>query len=661
MRTLKSLLAAVLTVVMIATLSVSAFAAYEEIAYSDVDERYGTTLSDVNTIYIKFADALGVVSALKNDTFLPEVKITRGEAIKIVYRMLHDDYDELKDYSSTNTDFDENGDSGDISDISLLKPYLAWAIDYQLINSLYVPDNKFQPDTYITGEEFITLITKAVGISTEEDNEEAYKAFQDEVLAGSEVDASSETVNREQAAVIVARAMVYDPEAGISEDTFIEFKDFDGKPLNSLSTKIYGCAVTDLTIRATRQTPLNFDLTEDVLLSNGAQFSTDADLSSCIGYPIRVVYMDKNGSGTFTDEEQVITYELQSPIRVTCSLADASFYNNRYFTAAVDGTTYSVYPQSVLYLNGDVWPDDSIFDLSQLVSEYPANANNINPSKLKARPNMTFTFIQTGSTFVDLVLAEEWIPAKVTNVSDNWITIRSYYDSNLVTYEDKDLVMNGLANLRPGDYVNYYESNGKLHLSAGSIALLDEYSVDENSVLNGKAAADEKAAAYTPHYYVNKNNRPVSAMTGQAVAILDSTRTTYLAVEEVIAEKEVAVQILNALPSADGLTYSVYAGDLKTGEIYEMTVDTDRINTAIGYIRPLDYYTFDVTAGGKVNLYAIDQLEVTAIESEDYFIVGGEDKYLKTRDYTDDSEAPIAGTVTLWLDHNNGVWAAYAN
>ncbi len=654
-------MAAVLTVVMIATLSVSAFAAYEEIAYSDVDERYGTTLSDVNTLYIKFADALGVVSALKNDTFLPEVKITRGEAIKIVYRMLHDDYDELKDYSSTNTDFDENGDSGDISDISLLKPYLAWAMDYQLINSQYVPDNKFQPDTYITGEEFITLVTKAVGISTEEDNAEAYEAFQDEVLTGSEVDASSETVNREQAAVIVARAMVYDPEAGISEDTFIEFKDFDGKPLNSLSTKIYGCAVTDLTIRATRQTPLNFDLTEDVLLSNGAQFSTDADLSSCIGYPIRVVYMDKNGSGTFTDEEQVITYEMQSPIMVKCSLADASFYNHSYFTAAIEGTTYSVYPQSILYLNGDVWPGDPIYRLSQLVSEYPANANNINPSKLKARPNMTFTFIQTGSTYVDLVLAEEWIPAKVTNVSDNWITIRSYYDSSLLTYEDKDLVMTGLANPNPGDYVNYYESNGKLHLTAGSVAIMDEYSMNENTSLTGKATAEETATTYTPHYYLNKNTRPVSELTGQAVAILDSTRTTYLAVEEVIAEKEVAVQLTSVVPAADGLTYEIKAEDLKTREIHELTVDVDRIHTALGAINPGDYYTFDVTAGGKVNLYAVDQLEVTAIESEDYFIVGGENKYLKTRDYVDDSEAPIAGTVTLWLDHNNGVWAAYTN
>ncbi|MBQ8599836.1 MAG: S-layer homology domain-containing protein [Clostridia bacterium] len=659
MRTLKSLLAAVLMVVMIASLSVSAFAVYEEITYDDVDERYGTTLSDVNTVYIKFADALGIVSALKNDTFLPELTITRGEAVKIAYRMLHDDYDELSEYGSTNTDFDENGDEGDISDISLLKPYLAWAMDYQLINSEYVTDKKFQPNANITGEEFITLIAKTVGISTEEDNADAYTAFQDEVLTGSEVDASSETVNREQAAVIVARAMVYDPNGSISEETFVEFKDFDGNPLNSLSTKIYGCTVTDQTIRATRETPLNFEVTEDVLLSNGAQFSVDADLSSCIGFPIRVVYMDKDGSGTITDDEQVITYEIPAPIVVECTLPDITFYGHSYFTASIEGTTYSVYPQSTLYLNGDIWPGDAVYRLSEVVSQYSGTTSVTGANK--ARPNLKFTFVQTGTTYVDLVLAEEWIPGKVVNVSENYISILNYYNNNLMTYEDKDIAAAGLANPQPGDFVNFYESNGKLHITAGSTVVLDEYGLTDTDILSGKGAEETAATTYVPHYFMSKSGRPVSEMTGPVIAVLDSTRTTYLAVEEVMKTKEAAIQIESLTPAADGMSYNIVARERETGNTVNLTVDTDRISNATGEINPGDWYTYATTAGGKVNLYGVDRLQVTAIESDDYFIVGNEVKYLKTADYTDDSEAPIAGTVTLWLDHNNAVWAAYVN
>ena len=158
MRTLKSLVAAVLAVVMILCLSVSAFAAYEEITYDDVSEMYGTTLSGVNTVYIKFADKLGIVPSLTDGSFNPSGLISRIEALKIAYRMLHYQYDELANYANVNTDFDEAGSEGDISDVYMLKSYIAWAMDYQLINSQYVTDKKFEPTANITGEEFMEIL-----------------------------------------------------------------------------------------------------------------------------------------------------------------------------------------------------------------------------------------------------------------------------------------------------------------------------------------------------------------------------------------------------------------------------------------------------------------------------------------------------------------------
>lgn len=652
------MLAAVLTVVMIASLSVSAFAAYENITYDDVDEMYGTTLSNINTTYIKFVDSLGIISGTKNGNFMPEVNVTRGEALKIAYRMLHGTYDELEEYSMENTPFDENGDEGDINDVSLLKPYLAWALDYQLINSEYVPNNKFESNKNITGEEFITLITKTLGISVEEDNEDNYKAFQEAVLDGSELDASSQSVNREQAAVIVARAMIYDPEIEPSEDLFATFADMDGNRLNCLATNVYGCSVTELTVRATRETPLTYKVTEDVLLSNGTEISVDADFSSYIGYPINVIYTDLDGSNTFTSDEKMLSYEILSPLVGKFSLSDVKMFDHAYFTAT-GSTAFYVYPQAMMYLNGDVWPTDEIYDLNSLPVAFGK------PASLKTvtnRPNLEFTFVQNSMANVDVVMAKEWIPGRVMAVTDNYVSVLSYYNSDLLTYEDKDLVLNQIVNLKAGDYVNYFESNGKLHLSAGTVAELETYSINEEGSLVGKTAGENgEKVSYIPHLYKSKSAAPIEAMTGNVIAVLDSTGTTFLTVEEKMVTEETAIELMSATFSQDNATVTVKGRDWATGEEVNLTVETDRIETLNGELNttPGNVYTYAKTAGGKVNMYAVDRVEMTVIESEDYFIVGGEQKYLKASTYTDDSEAPIVGNVTLLIDHNKAVWAAY--
>lgn len=658
MRSLKSLLAAVLTVVMIASLSVSAFAAYENITYDDVDEMYGTTLSNINTTYIKFVDSLGIISGTKNGNFMPEMNVTRGEALKIAYRMLHGTYDELEDYSMENTPFDENGDEGDISDVSLLKPYLAWALDYQLINSEYVPNKKFESNKNITAEEFITLITKTLGISVEEDNEDTYKAFQEAVLDGSELDASAQVVNREQAAIIVARAMVYDPEIETSEDLLTTFADMDGNRLNCLATNVYGCNVTELIVRATRETPLNYKVTEDVLLSNGTEISVDADFSSYIGYPINLIYTDLDGSDTFTPDEKMLSYEILSPLVGKFSLSDVKMFDHAYFTAT-GSTAFYVYPQAMMYLNGDVWPSDPIYDLNSLPTLYGK------PASLKTvtnRPNLEFTFVQNSMANVDVVMAKEWIPGRVMAVTDNYVSIFSYYTNDLLTYEDKDLVLNQVANIKTGDYINYYEGNDKLYLSEGTIAELATYKINEEGNLVGKTPGENGInVSYTPHLYKNLNMDPIEGMTGDVIAVLDSTGKTFLAVEEKIVTEETAIELMSATFAQDNATVTVKGRDWTTGEEVTLTVETDRIETLNGELdtTPGNVYTYAKTAGGKVNMYAVDRVEMTAIESEDYFIVGGEQKYLKAPTYTDDSEAAIVGKVTLLIDHNKAVWAAY--
>lgn len=658
MRTIKSLLAAIMAVVMVVCMSVSAFAAYEEIVYDDVHEMYGTTLSEVNIHYIRFVDKLGVISAHTNGSFDPSGKLTRGEALKIAYRMLHYGYDELDAYRDAATSFEEM-EGGDISDIALIRSYVAWAEDYQLVSGEYVPDKKFEADRFISGEEFITLITKTCGIATGEDNASEYEEFQTVILEGSEVDASVESINREQAAIIVARAMLYDPAvASIDIEMLNNFSDFDGNLLNCLATNIYGCNVTTLTIRATENRPMNYEgVTGEVLLSNGVQADVGADLSEFIGYNIELIYLDKDHSGTFTEDEEVVTYQVASPIVNTVPLTEITVNSFSNLSGATATATFAIYANTMLYLNDDIWPVSDLYNLTKAVSV----VNFKNPTKITGRPNLQLTFIQHGSAEnADVVLATEWIPGKVMTVTNNYISVYSYYDGTVHVYDDNEVVLKNITTPKSGDYVNFYVASGKLYLTQGTVEEMEKITATTVGELDGiMDGASDSLKAYYAHSFVNKPQMKIKDVIGPVVAILDSTRTAYLAYEEKKATKDEAVEILGLTANADGETANVKVRAMDDGKETDLTVDLNRISSKDGVIDIGDLYTYYVTAGEKVVMEEIAPVKTVAIETEDYFILDGGRKVLKTAGYTSDTAAMKSGEVILYMDAYDGVWASY--
>lgn len=671
MRTLRSLMAAVLAVVMMACLSVSAFAAYEEITYDDVSEMYGTTLSGVNTVYIKFADKLGIVPSLTDGSFNPNGVVTRIDALKMAYRMLHYDYDELNAYSAVNTNFDESS-GGDITDVYALKAYIAWAQDYQLINSEYVPDNKFEPNKAITGEEFITLIAKVLGIADGTSSAEDYETALEIVLMDAEVSVSSETINREQAAVVTARAMLYDASYGdVNEDMYVNFNDYE---IDCLATRVYGCTNTQLTVRATKQRPMGYEgIISDVLFSNGVQIDLGADLSSFVGYQMDIVYMDKDSSGTFTQDEEIITYQMVSPWVTTVSLSDMSFESYAAIKASTTNGTVRLQTNSLLYLNDNLWPEDGIYKLTELAGymEFAPNTTTKPATNIDNRPNLEFTFIQqTSAETADVVLATEWIPGKIMTVTDNYIAVYSYYDNQTYVYEDNYVEMTKIANPSSGDFVNFYLSGDKMYVTEGTTALLKTYAetVDANSgeVLSVTETDSDGATStvnYKKHLFYNDSSITVSALEGRpVVAVLDTTRKTYIALEEPATTDEVLVEIRSAeLDPTD----SAYA-DI---EIYIPSTDTVKkldnvkvanISSATGVMQAGDTYTYYMTQDDVVYMHGVDPMTMTVIETEDYFITEGGKIYVKTDDYADESEEMITGKAVLTIDRYNGVRTARA-
>jgi hypothetical protein len=658
MRTIKNLLAAVLSVVMIVCMSASAFAAYEELVYEDVSEMYGTTLSDVNTQYIRFVDKLGLVSAHKNGSFDPAAMITRGEALKIAYRMLHYNYDELENYESAVTEFDEM-DGGDITDTDLIKPYIAWGIDYQLVNAEYVPENKFEPNKYITGEEFITLITKAAGVSMGEDDADVYEEFQSAILEGAELDASSETVNREQAAVVVARAMIYDSVVGsIDPEMFNTFEDFEGNRLDCMATKIYGCNSTELTIRATRNRPMNYrNVTRDLLLSNGVMVDVGADLSEMVGFNISIIYLDKDGSGTFTEDEELITYTLASPIVSKGSLNDMAVENYTKINGTIESNLVSIYTNTTLYLNDDHWPADDIYDLTKQVKY----VNNSKVTPFEGRPNLEVTFIQHSSTEnADIVLAYEWIPGKLMMVNDNYVSVYSYYDGKTYVYEDNNVSFSSIVNPKAGDYVNFYISGERIFVKGGNTVEMKQ--VGQTTVEKRAGivdASNAEAKGYYEHALVNVPSIAISDLKGTVVAVLDVTEKSYIALEEKKATEEIIVEVIKATMMKDGENVEVQFRELATGKEQTVKASLSRIASADGVIKPGSMFTFYMTDGEQAVLNGISPVTLNVIETEDYFITDGEVKYLKTKDYVSDTPQFKSGKATLYIDRYEGVWASY--
>lgn len=670
MRTLRSLLAVLLAILMVCTMSFSTFAAYENLTYEDVSELFNTTLSSAALMQIKFADSLGIVSGLKNGNFLPEMKVTRGEALKIAYRMLHYNYDEISQYADMGSPFDE-AEGGDVTDVSTLRPYLAWAMDYQLINSEYVPESQFKPNEYITGEEFIVLIKKVCGM-VEENYQEAFDSdegfysyadfedlvatFEDTAFSLAEISADSETVNREQAAVAVACAMMFDPEIGyVADDMYTYFEKDTGVALECMATEIYGCDYASLNIRATKEMPLEYEnLTADVLLSNGVAVDTGVDMTDFIGFPIVALYFDKDGSETFTADEEMFGYEVQSPMVYEKSLSELTIVGNRYIEGSDSGDTFAMYSNVPRYLNGGIWPQEDLYRFNQMLTE----SNPATASYVYTRPNLQFKFVKSSSsTNADIVFVTEWIPGQVMTVNESYISLRSYYNDESYVFSDKNTVYHGTSTLSAGDIVNFYVSDETLHVSMGVTAEL-KAPVEGTDETTAQKCLKDGDATYLKHLYYDNASKPLSAFTGTVTAVLDVTGTSYVALEEARATKEEAVEIISSFANNDGKTATIEAKVLATGEIVEFSdVEIARISSSTGKMNDGDIFTYYENVDGKINMFGVDPVKKNAvIEADDYFWVDGGEKLLKAKGYEGGAK-PINGSATLMIDHNGGVWS----
>lgn len=457
-------MASLLTVLMICTMCVSAF------AYNDV------AMDDEAMPYIEFVDRLGILPSTWNNDFNPEQYFSRADAVVAMYKMIYGAPIDPSLYEDASVSFTVNGEEGDIEDTSILNAYLAWAVDNYLVTT-NVEDSKFKPADPITANEFMTLLAKilCLNISESATYPDDYTAAVSDIVG--DIEAGDAPVTRKQAAVAIANAIV--SEDGVQGELGV-YESFDGEPINSLAVKVFHMSSVDLVVRATTSKTLGYTVKNGTLLSNGADVDLGQDLSPYIGYGITITYRDGDNSGTYTEDEEVLTYSVSSTVSATVPLDKLSIASGNSVTVSVGSGNFAIGTSTYLYLNDAPWPiGDDKYDLVNMIAAIGK------VSTISNRSNLQFKCMAASSEDQNLatVFATESKPGKIVGINKGYYSVYDYYyagtDQEIKTYNISDCEF--AAPVKVGDFVNFYESAGKFICGLGTTKISGVTSVDDRT------------------------------------------------------------------------------------------------------------------------------------------------------------------------------------
>ena len=450
MKTFRSLLSAVLVMLLVCTMSVSAF------AYNDVDP------ANDNMKAIEFVDKLGIIPSTWNGDFQPEQYFSRADAVIAAYKMLYGEAIDPTVYDSTGLAFNMSS-QGDIEDGSALASYLVWAADNYLITT-NTGDGLFRPAEPITANELITLLAKITRL-VQDPNASYPDAYTDAFgeLAG-DLEPGDTPVTREQAAVAISNALVCEEDGKAGEIGVYE--DFDGTPLTSLAVKAQHMSSIDLVIRATTSRSLGYTVKNGTLLSNGMDVDLGSDLSDYVGYSVSVTYRDSDASKTLTEDEPILAYSIGSATSATVPFSSVKINSGNTIAVEIESSPLAINTSTYLYLNDNPWPiNEPDYDLTTLVSALGQSAF------VENRPNFIFKCMYPmEATVLTAVFATETRPAKIVGINNGIYSVFDFYKANssdaVSHYSVTDCVFTNTVKV--GDYVNFYESNGKCYLMPGT-------------------------------------------------------------------------------------------------------------------------------------------------------------------------------------------------
>ena len=649
MKLWRSLLAVVLAMLMMASMSVCAF------AYTDVDPATNSYYD-----YIDLVDSLGLITANKMGDFSPKNYFTRGDALITAYRMIYGGDEGLEAYNNNAFLFD------DVDDSHPIMPYVNWAYDNNLITN-ELAERNFGAAEPISAPEFLTLFVKVGNInpstsasgdgmddmddmgdmggmddgmmmlSLDEETPADDGMYEgDDSLADGEGTVASDlvypdsyvdaafswagdifgdepTITREMAAMAIAQLLWYqDDGTPIDLTTLV---DDAGNRLDCFATNVYGLNKVNLTIRATADRTMGYEFEGDVLLSNGSILTTDEDLSPYIGHSVTVTFRDLNSSSTLTEDEQIISYTLNSMMLMKPALADITFTNYTEFTVSSMGMEFYITGATELYYNDEPWNEDPLNNLITIAGGAGGT--------ITTRPNMSFTLVpsdifdpESNKNLIIEGFVEEHHPAKIVDISDGVYTLYDYYargtENEYISFSINDIVFQTSASA-VGDYVNFYTTNGTCYLLDGSAIKTKITSMKGNDLTL------EDGTVLTPHQLFKRSSMLPVMDTELIVVTEDVDGTYYLAWEYANAKEKTPALILSFTENLDSVTYHVY--DCPTGEEIDIEVPVDNIytTTQIGEGEFI-YYSMDQSGVYSAVRANVSEKVHLGVETEDYFV-----------------------------------------
>lgn len=645
MKLWKSLLASLLSILLMLSMAVSA------LAYTDVgdDNSYKE--------YIKIVDSLGLIPANTMGDFNPVGYLSRGEALVTAYRMVSGTEEGLDDYRSGGQLFD------DVDSANPYFPYVNWAYDNALITN-EIEEAKFSPADPISGAEFLTLFVKVGGIDIDavlngsggEGGENGEMSGEGEgagesggdgegtttgeyTYPDSFIDASIDfagdvtgdetAITREVAAMTIAQLLWYqDSDTNIDMATLY---DDAGNYLNCFATQVYGLNKVNLSIRATKNRTMGYEFEGDVLLSNGSVLTTDEDLSRYIGHPISITYRDTDRSGTLTEDESIIDYTVNSLMILEPALADITLTNYTEFTVSSIGLSFNITNASKFYYNDELWSEDALLNLVTIAG------GTGNTAVISNRPNMKFTVVpseiadaESGVTLVLELFVEEHHPAKIVDITNGVYTLYDYYNRGT----DKEYQQFSTSNIKfmtsgtsVGDYVNFYTSNGTCYILEGSAKKTTIKSIGTGNVLT---LADDTVV--TPHQLFRRSN--TMPETGKEVVVIteDVLGTYYLGWEYPVSLEKLPALVRDYTEQGDTVLYKIY--DCASKSEMDLSVNVDNIAAGTA-IEEGEFIYYSKDGDGQ---YAIERANISdkvklGVETDEYFVESSTGKIYKKSKY----------------------------
>lgn len=647
MKFAKSLIAALLVILLAVTMSVSSYAAYNDVG--DDSESLKA---------IEFVDKLGIIPAAWNGDFYPEQFFTRGDAVKAAYRTLYGKEIDtaLYEEGALVLEFSTGDEEGEIRDDSILKYYLAWAVDNQLVTTK-IDNSMFYPAEPITANELLTMLAKILCLVEDPEGVQPDTYAEAAAFLSDSVELGDGKITREQAAVLFANAIVsYDGELG----EIGVYEDFDGNPLNSLAVKVFNMSSIDLVVRATKNRNLGYNVKNGTLLSCGADVDLGEDLSEYVGYGINVTYRDTDSSKTYTEDEEILAYSVSST--KTMNATGENLFITSGSTIAISGgdAQLNFGTATYYYLNDDPWPiGDPQYDLVKLV---PAIGK---VTSIDNRPSLAFKCMQAKETDTVLatVFATEARPGKIVGINKGIYTVYDYYNAGSDSaYRNFDVNNCKFSTtVKVGDYVSFYESNGICYFNPGTAVISAFSSKDVDPTTGGSEYILTDDTILKEQAFFKYGDTLLTANGSMYSFILDTSGTNHLVTWELYKTNHAQLVIKTIDKNTAAQKYAITATDIITKKDVSFEVTFENTESPVAVVAG-DFINYSDNGNENARVVYIKKTPSKTLNVKDmgdYFLdLDTEKIYYKNKYYLGNVGTGgefESGTCTLNLDMANCV------